>query len=61
MRGLLGSAILIYCLAPLWVWDDAAFGKVPQFTITDRTYTTDHKEQADYLLAKFFPNLPETI
>ncbi|KAF6527839.1 hypothetical protein HZS61_008141 [Fusarium oxysporum f. sp. conglutinans] len=41
--------------------DDAAFGKVPQLVKTDGTATTSHKEQAEELLAKFFPPLPDTI
>jgi hypothetical protein len=41
--------------------DDGAFGKVPQLTEADGSSTTDYKEQADELLAKFFPPLLETI
>ncbi|KAG7000436.1 Retrovirus-related Pol polyprotein from type-1 retrotransposable element R1 [Fusarium oxysporum f. sp. conglutinans] len=41
--------------------DDAAFGKVPQLVKADGTATTSHKEQAEELLAKFFPPLPDTI
>jgi ribonuclease HI len=41
--------------------DDAAFGKVPQLLRADGTITTDHKEQAEELLTKFFPPLPENI
>ena len=41
--------------------DDAAFGKVPQLTRADGTKTTDHREQAEELLAKFFPPLPDNI
>ncbi|GKU14944.1 unnamed protein product, partial [Fusarium langsethiae] len=41
--------------------DDAAFGKVPQLTRADGTKTTDHQEQAEELLAKFFPPLPDNI
>ena len=41
--------------------DDAAFGKIPQLTRADGTSTTDHKEQAEELLAKFFSPLPDTI
>jgi hypothetical protein len=41
--------------------DDIAFGKVLQLTRADGLSTTDYKEQADKLLAKFFPPLPETI
>ncbi|KAJ6114125.1 hypothetical protein N7512_007570 [Penicillium capsulatum] len=40
---------------------DAAFGKVPQLLRADGTTTTDHKEQAEELLAKFFPPLPDNI
>ncbi|RYC77763.1 hypothetical protein BFJ63_vAg19363, partial [Fusarium oxysporum f. sp. narcissi] len=41
--------------------DDAAFGKVPQLVKADGAATTSHKEQAEELLAKFFPPLPDTI
>ena len=41
--------------------DDAAFGKLPQLVRADRTTTADHKEQAEELLSKFFPPLPEVI
>lgn len=41
--------------------DDAAFGKIPQFTRADGTTTTDHKDQAEELLAKFFPSMPDNI
>jgi hypothetical protein len=41
--------------------EDAAFGKVPQLLRADGTTTTDHKEQAEELLAKFFPPLPDNI
>lgn len=41
--------------------EDAAFGKVPQLLRADGTTTTDHKEQAEELLAKFFPSLPDNI
>jgi hypothetical protein len=41
--------------------DDTAFGKVPQLTKADGSSTTDHREQADELLAKFFPSPPDTI
>lgn len=41
--------------------DDTAFGKVPQLVRADGTTTADHKEQADELLAKFFPPLPNNI
>ena len=41
--------------------EDAAFGQVPQIVRADGTSTTDHKEQAEELLATFFPSLPDTI
>jgi ribonuclease HI len=41
--------------------DDVAFGKVPHLARADGSFTTDRKEQADELLAKFFLPLPETI
>jgi hypothetical protein len=41
--------------------DEAAFGKVPQLVKADGTATTSHKEQAEELLAKFFPPLPDNI
>jgi hypothetical protein len=41
--------------------DDTAFGKVPQLVRADGTTTADHKEQAEELLAKFFPPLPNDI
>jgi hypothetical protein len=41
--------------------EDAAFGKIPQLLRADGTTTTDHKEQAEELLAKFFPPLPDNI
>ncbi|KAK7583226.1 hypothetical protein V3481_012568 [Fusarium oxysporum f. sp. vasinfectum] len=41
--------------------DDAAFGKVPQLGRADGTKTTNHREQAEELLAKFFPPLPDNI
>ncbi|KAJ5100792.1 hypothetical protein N7456_006844 [Penicillium angulare] len=41
--------------------DDAAFGKIPQLLRVDGTTTNDHKEQAEELLSKFFPPLPESI
>jgi exonuclease III len=37
--------------------DDTAFGKVPQLVRADGTATTDHREQAEELLATFFPPL----
>ena len=41
--------------------DDGAFGKIPQLLRADGTMTADHKEQADELLSKFFPPLPDGI
>lgn len=41
--------------------DDAAFGKVPQLLRADGTMTADHQEQAEELLTKFFPSLPDRI
>lgn len=41
--------------------DDPAFGKVPQLTRADGTKTTNHREQAEEPLAKFFPPLPDNI
>ncbi|SPJ70278.1 related to reverse transcriptase [Fusarium torulosum] len=41
--------------------DEAAFGKVPQLVKADGTTTTNHREQAEELLAKFFPPLPDNI
>ncbi|KAI3001542.1 hypothetical protein CBS147482_6867 [Aspergillus niger] len=41
--------------------EDAAFGKIPQLLRADGTTTTDHTEQAEELLAKFFPPLPGNI
>ncbi|KAI7978758.1 hypothetical protein EIK77_001188, partial [Talaromyces pinophilus] len=41
--------------------EDAAFGKIPQLKRTDGTTTTNHEEQAEELLAKFFPPLPDNI
>jgi hypothetical protein len=41
--------------------DDAAFGKVPQLIRADGTTTTNHREQAEELLSKFFPPLPDSI
>jgi hypothetical protein len=41
--------------------EDAAFGKLPQLVRADGTTTADHMEQAEELLSKFFPPLPENI
>jgi hypothetical protein len=41
--------------------DDIAFEKVPQLVRADGIATKDHKEQAEELLAKFFPPLPNDI
>ncbi|KAL2024729.1 hypothetical protein VTK56DRAFT_6930 [Thermocarpiscus australiensis] len=41
--------------------DNTAFGKVPQLVKADGTVTADNKKQAEELLAKFFPPLPERI
>jgi hypothetical protein len=41
--------------------EDAAFGKIPQLLRADGTTTTNHKEQAEELLAKFFLPLPDNI
>ena len=41
--------------------EDAAFGKLPQLVRADGTTTTNHQEQADELLSKFFPPLPDVI
>ncbi|KAJ5085332.1 hypothetical protein N7532_010103 [Penicillium argentinense] len=41
--------------------EDAAFGKLPQLVRADGTTTTDHQEQAEELLSKFFPPLPDVI
>ncbi|CAG8155506.1 unnamed protein product, partial [Penicillium nalgiovense] len=41
--------------------EDAAFGKLPQLVRADGTTTADHKEQAEELLSKFFPPLPDNI
>jgi hypothetical protein len=41
--------------------EDTAFGKVPQIVRADGTSTTDHKEQAEELIATFFPPLPDNI
>ena len=41
--------------------EDAAFGKVPQLFRADGTVTTNHEEQAEELLTKFFPPLPDSI
>ena len=39
----------------------AAFSKIPQLVRADGTRTSDSGEQADELLATFFPPLPEEI
>ncbi|KAG6983783.1 RNA-directed DNA polymerase from mobile element jockey [Fusarium oxysporum f. sp. conglutinans] len=41
--------------------DNAAFRIVPQLVKADGTATTSHKEQAEELLSKFFPPLPDSI
>jgi hypothetical protein len=41
--------------------EDTAFGKVPRLVRADGTTTTNHKEQAEELLTKFFPPLPDNI
>jgi exonuclease III len=41
--------------------DDTAFGKVPQFTRADGTRTTNNIEQAEEMLATFFPPLQSTL
>jgi hypothetical protein len=41
--------------------EDTAFGKIPQLIRADGTTTADHKEQAEELLATFFPPLPDDI
>ena len=41
--------------------DDTAFGKVPQLVRADGTATADHREQAEELLTKLFPPLPNSI
>ncbi|OQE10076.1 hypothetical protein PENFLA_c095G04748 [Penicillium flavigenum] len=41
--------------------EDAAFGKLPQLVRADGTTTADHREQAEELLSKFFPPLPDNI
>ncbi|KAF6525889.1 hypothetical protein HZS61_011684 [Fusarium oxysporum f. sp. conglutinans] len=41
--------------------DDAAFGKIPQLVRADGTTTASHREQAEELLAKYFPPLPDNI
>ncbi|KAJ3453787.1 hypothetical protein MRS44_018419 [Fusarium solani] len=41
--------------------DDTAFGKIPQLARADGTATTNHREQAEELLSKFFPPVPNDI
>jgi exonuclease III len=41
--------------------EDTAFGKVLQIGRADGTSTTNHKEQAEELIATFFPPLPDNI
>lgn len=41
--------------------DHTAFGKVLQLVKTDGPVTTNHREQAEELLPKFFPPLPNDI
>jgi hypothetical protein len=41
--------------------EDVAFRKIPQLLRADGTTTTNYKEQAEELLAKFFPPLPDNI
>jgi hypothetical protein len=41
--------------------EDAAFEKLRQLVRADGTTTTDHQEQAEELLSKFFPPLPDVI
>ncbi len=41
--------------------DDSAFGKVPQLIRANGTTTVNHTEQAEELLTKFFPPLPDDI
>ncbi|KAI3277363.1 transcriptional regulator family: Zinc finger, CCHC-type [Penicillium roqueforti] len=41
--------------------EDATFGKLPQLVRADGTTTADHMEQAEELLSKFFPPLPDNI
>jgi hypothetical protein len=41
--------------------DDVAFGKLLQLVRADGTAITSHEEQAEELLAKFFPLLPDNI
>ncbi|RFU31201.1 hypothetical protein B7463_g5127, partial [Scytalidium lignicola] len=41
--------------------DDTAFGKIPQLVRTDGSGTTNHQEQAEELLTKFFLPLPNDI
>jgi hypothetical protein len=41
--------------------EDAVFRKIPQLLRVDGTTTTDYKEQAEELLAKFFLPLLDNI
>ena len=41
--------------------DDTAFGEVPQLVRADGTTTSNHTEQAEELLTKFFPPLPDEM
>ncbi|EAQ91759.1 hypothetical protein CHGG_03694 [Chaetomium globosum CBS 148.51] len=41
--------------------DDTTFGRIPQLVRADGTSTADHREQAEELLTRFFPALPDTI
>jgi hypothetical protein len=41
--------------------EETAFGKIPHLVRADGTVTSDHKEQAEELLTKFFTPLPSEI
>ncbi|EAQ90174.1 hypothetical protein CHGG_06793 [Chaetomium globosum CBS 148.51] len=41
--------------------DDTVFGRIPQLVRADGTSTADHSEQAEELLTRFFPALPDMI